>query len=395
MFSKLGRIALLATFLTMTVSGVAYAGEETPTDRVRAIGEITSIDRTGNNFTLHTRAGEDKGVHVTGSTEYRSPGGEIEGFDDLEVGMHALVVGVERGDGVIVASVVAAVRGGDRPDVIKAHGKVAAVDLSASTLTIETQDGRALEFKVVERTKFRSRSGEINGLGDIEVGMAALAAGVETEDEGLIALLVAAGNPGDIPQNAFRTTGEITSVIPGQGTFTLKDDDGAEITFGTSDRTRFRSRDGSVSNIHDLKRGMHALVVGVQPEEGNPQALMVAVFNPQDRPGGHADVRAAGKITAIGSQSFTIETREGASKTFLVNGSTIFKSRDGSINGLGDLEVGMGAIVGAKETGDGGLLAVWVGAGHLPNRSHEGQRPQGVRPETAPRDGEGEAPLAG
>ncbi|MGH2621036.1 MAG: hypothetical protein ACRDHG_10770, partial [Anaerolineales bacterium] len=42
-------------------------------------------------------------------------------------------------------------------------------------------------------------------------------------------------------RNRFRYAGEITGVVPGQGTFTLLTRAGEELEFQTSDRTHYRS----------------------------------------------------------------------------------------------------------------------------------------------------------
>ena len=65
--------------------------------------------------------------------------------------------------------------------------------------------------------------------------------------------------------------------------------------------------------------------------------------------------------------------------TFTVDGSTTYKSRDGSIESFEDLQLGMIAAVGGKELGNGDLKAIVVGA-TLP-KSDRGELPSGQRPE--------------
>lgn len=214
-------------------------------------------------------------------------------------------------------------------------------------------------------------------LSDLEPGMTALVTAVDTEDNGIVALVVAAGTPGgELRDRIFRTTGEITGVIPGQETFTVQSREGESITFVTGERTKFRSRDGSVTGIHDLKRGMLTMVGAIKMEDGTNQALVVMVGNPEDRPN---VVSPSGKIVSLGGNSLTIETRSGEQKSFSVDGSTKYKSRDGSVSGFGDLEVGMAAIVVGRDLGNGELLALVVGAGNIPTERPE--RMGDVRPE--------------
>jgi hypothetical protein len=109
---------------------------------------------------------------------------------------------------------------------------------------------------------------------------------------------------------------------------------------------------------------MVAAVWAVREEDGDLAALLVAAGDREDLPGGHrVDLRVAGRITSVGSDSFTLEMLGGASKTFSVDGSTVFRSRGEEIDGIEDLEPGMRAVVGAQDLGDGGLTAVWVGVG--------------------------------
>ncbi|MBE9479147.1 MAG: hypothetical protein IMY80_04205 [Chloroflexi bacterium] len=365
MFTKWTRIILVTAALTLGLVGVAYAEGDAPDNQTRIAGVILNVDFPGNTFAVRTLSGTDVHVHVTGNTEYRSRDGSIQEFEDLVVDMRTIVVGQERGDGTINASVVFAATPEELPDIMRLKGEVGGV--GDSYFTLLTEDGRSLTINVVERTRFRSHNGEVATLGDLEPGMTALVAAVDTEDNGLIALVVAAGTPGgDIRDRIFRTTGEITGVVPGQETFTVQSNEGESITFVTSERTKFRSRDGSVTGIHDLKRGMLTMVGAIKMEDGTNQALVVLAGNPEDRPERPNVVSASGKIISLGGNSLTIETRSGEQKSFSVDGSTKYKSRDGSVNGFGDLDVGMIAIVVGRDLGNGELLAVVVGAGKAP-----------------------------
>ncbi|TDI87022.1 MAG: hypothetical protein E2O74_00470, partial [Chloroflexi bacterium] len=86
------------------------------------------------------------------------------------------------------------------------------------------------------------------------------------------------------PEHGIRAAGEITGIVPGQGTFTLTSRQGEDFKFQTNDRTKFRSPNGSVEDIHDLKKGMKALVVATEQDDGTLLALMVAAGQPDDLP---------------------------------------------------------------------------------------------------------------
>lgn len=370
MFTKWMRIILVTAALALGLVGVAYAEGDAPDNQTRIAGVILNVDFPGNTFAVRTLSGTDVHVHVTGNTEYRSRDGTVQGFEDLVVDMRTIVVGQERGDGTINASVVFVATPEELPDIMRLKGEVGSV--GDQFFTLLTEDGRNLTINIIDRTRFRSRNGEVTTLSDLEPGMVALVAAVDTEDNGIVALVVAAGTPaGDIRDRVFRTTGEITGVVPGQETFTVQSSEGESITFVTGERTKFRSRDGSVTGIHDLKQGMLTMVGAIKMEDGTNQALVVLAGNPEDRPERPEVVSASGKIVSLRSNALTIETRSGDQKTFSVDGSTKYKSRDGSVNSFDDLELGMMAIVMGRDLGNGELLAVIVGAGHIPAERSE------------------------
>jgi hypothetical protein len=174
-------------------------------------------------------------------------------------------------------------------------------------------------------------------------------------------------------RDRFRYAGEITGVEAGQGTFSMLTRAGEQLEFQTSERTHYRGPDGSVQGIEDLEPGMKAMVAGIK-KDGVLQALLVAAGNPEDRPERpRVDVRAAGRVESKGDGSFTLITREGELLTFAVTQDTHYKG----IGSFGELEVGMFAAVGAKQT-DGDLVAGWVAARNAPE-----DRPD-RRPDQAP-----------
>ena len=91
-------------------------------------------------------------------------------------------------------------------------------------------------------------------------------------------------------------------------------------------------------------------------------ALTVAAADLEDQPAlSRVDVRALGKISSLDERSFTLETQGQGTLTFHVDGSTIYESRDGSMTSFEDLQIGMIAMVGGKQLGNGELKAVIVG----------------------------------
>jgi hypothetical protein len=263
--------------------------------------------------------------------------------------------------------VAAANLGDERPDVRRAHGEITGIDLGARTFSIMTPEGESLTFQTSERTRFKGPDDSIQGLEDLEVGMRAMVGGIEAEGELPLALVVIAARPEDIPDNGFRMGGSIESIVPGQGTFTLQTASGETVEILTNDRTRFQSRDGSVSDVHDLERGMRVFVGGLVQDGDTHLALVVIAGGSGEEDGNFSERRGqnrfGGHVVSISGSSFTLEKPDGSQITVSVNENTVFRSRDGSLKTLSDLQVGMIALVSARTTTDGGLVAVWVGAG--------------------------------
>ncbi|NIS79101.1 MAG: hypothetical protein GTO14_02500 [Anaerolineales bacterium] len=361
MKGNVSKIVLLLLALSLTPLSVANAEEERPTDRLRVFGEITEVDLGANAFVIHTKAGEELRFLVDEETRFRSPDGSVKGLEDLDEGKLAIVIGIKQDDGTLLAKVVGSGRFRGESEVVRAVGEITEVNSTGGSFSLEKQDGQVLVFETDEHTRFRSRDGSIQGVKDLEPGMVAAVVAVEQEDGSLLALLVAAAHKEDLPK-LKRFKGEITNVVPGQDTFTISTKDGMAVSFITNERTRFVSRGGSIEDIHDLKKGMIAIVGAREQEDGTLVAVVVAAGYPSDLPGTGVDVRAAGRIVDLGVRSFTIEKRNGDRMTFDVDDETIYRSRDGSVNDFGDLKIGMIAMVGANRLEDGHLKAVWVGA---------------------------------
>lgn len=364
MVGKIAKAGFLVLILSSVLAAGVFAEEEIKTPKVRVVGEITGVNVDENTFVLNTRQGEDLRFLVIERTKYRSPDGSIHGLEDLSPGMKALVVGIRHPERGLVAMTVAAGEPDNLPDTFRVSGKVNGVDLQKSMFSLLTDSGDTQRFKVIDRTRFKSRDGSVKGIHDLEIGLPTTVMAVKAEEGLPIAVLVVAGTQQNEPKR-FEMLGEITNVVPGQDKFDLLNRAGETISITVSDRTMFRSRDGSIQDIHDLKAGMHAMVAGVVSEDGEHHALLVAAGDPtDDKPQPtEFDVRAAGRITAIGDRSFTIQTRNQGSLTFVVDESTVYKSREVKIDSFDDLEVGMIVGVVAKTQDDGRLVAVIVGVG--------------------------------
>ena len=283
MVGKLGTAGILVLLLSTALVGAVYAEEEIHPPQVRVLGEITAINLEENTFAFTTRQGENLRFLVIERTRFRSRDGSINGLGDLEAGMMALVVGIRHPENGLVALMVAAGKPDDLPETFRLKGRVDGVDLYSSTFSVLAVSGESQRFKVIDRTQFRSRDGSVKGLQDLEIGMPLNVFAAKTDDGIPVAVVVIAGLQQTKPER-FEGFGEITNVVPGLNKFDLQTRSGELLEITVSDRTRFRSRDGSIEDIHDLKKGMHALVAGVRLDDGQLKAVIVGVGQPrQDR----------------------------------------------------------------------------------------------------------------
>ncbi len=309
MVGKLGKALVLVVVVTMLTTGVVFAEDETSQGKLRRIGEITGVDLEATSFTLHTLSGEDLRFIVTERTRFRSRNGAIEGIEDLSIGMKAFVSAVQDTDGDLIALLVAAGEANELPELRRSSGTIVYVNLEENSFLLAMKNGKVQKFDVGPRTRYKSRDGSVNGLSDIDPGMLAVVVALDREDQTPLALWVGVTEAAN-RRERFTVIGEITNVVPGQGTFELEARSGKIFHFSITEETKFRSRDGSIEDIHDLKKGMHALVVGFRNREGSLIALGIAAGYVEDLQGiSEGDIRPLGRIISLGNQSFTIEGR--------------------------------------------------------------------------------------
>lgn len=193
---------LVALVLTATVAAAALAasGKDLPAildgpgngrgHRGAGLrGEITAIGT--DEFTVQPTEGDELTISVDADTRYA---GDLESFDDLEVGM-SVGVALARGEGQVLAKAVVS---GALLDAERARGEV--TDVGSDSLTIETRDGDSLTFEVTGDTEFHSRDDSVASLSDISVGDHAKVI-YEEDGSSLMALVIGSGTPqGDGPQ---------------------------------------------------------------------------------------------------------------------------------------------------------------------------------------------------
>ncbi|MEW5871350.1 MAG: DUF5666 domain-containing protein [Chloroflexota bacterium] len=232
-------------------------------------GEITDVNLSQQTFTVQPQLGPAVTIKVTGETVFR---GGVEGLDDLEEGMRAMVLTQEAADGSLEARTVSANYPAQRK-----LGEVTAVDEDASRFTLKTRQGdEEVTITVDEQTRFRSKDGSLQSLADLQTGMTALVMLRELPGDELLAVTVAAGERQGQPRFEKRAGGKVLAVD--KDSFTIQARDGQEYTFKVTGQTTFRSRGVQVQSIDDLQAGMRVLVGAKELGNGDFQAQTVVVF---------------------------------------------------------------------------------------------------------------------
>lgn len=314
-----------------------------------ALGQVTVVGE--HQFTLQTRAGKELAVRFDDQTRFVDPQKQPLSSADLQTdGWVAVVIARNSGEPPLARLVVILPAEFDPANLAGARGLVTAVDVAASAFTLENKAGQASTVKVDAETKYL---GQVQGLADLKVDMLAQARIEKLDNGDLLANSVRAGFP------LVKHAGEVLSVDLAASQFvmqTARQDQ--QLTITVDAETKFRSRDETVQELADLQPGMVVVVSAEKQGETTLLARLVAAGDKEDLP--QFDQRFLGKVTAIASESFTIQTRQGEALTFQVTEETRFRSRLGVVDSLEDLKEGMPLVVGANELGDGQYQAILV-----------------------------------
>lgn len=156
------------------------------------------------------------------------------------------------------------------------------------------------------------------------------------------------GGPGRGPfWEAPHVGGEITAM--GEEQFTLTTEGNLSFSIDVTDLTSYL---GSLESFSHLQVGLDVVVAGHRSGEGTFTARVIIARD--DMPLG---IPFGGEVTAIGSDTLTIQTRRGETLTFDVTTDTDFLSRDNNVTSLSDIEVGDHVLVLFEQATSGGLTA--------------------------------------
>ncbi len=349
--------AMVLTLLSSTIAlAQADLTEDLPEGVRRGIGRVTNIDE--RQISVDTLRGEPAIMRVDENTRYRDPEGEELFFDDLEIGTWvAGLFGFEAEAPPVSRMVIILPEDFDPSQGLgrKAQGVVIEVDPVGNVFSVHTSRGENLTFQVNEKTRYR---GDVAGLSELEEGMHAWVGAIQQEDTSLLALVIMARFP------MVNYLGKVASVDPGNDTFEFQTRGGENLVVTIDEMSRFRSPDGSLGNLQDLKPEMIALVVAKRESNGTLLASLVAAGNHEHL--ADFELRTMGEVLTVTEDSFEIEARDGQRYTFQVNDDTRFRSWGVQVKNIADLTEGIKVWVGAKELANGRFQAQLVLAGLIP-----------------------------
>jgi len=278
---------------------------------------------------------------------------------------------------VVLASVGSALAAPGTPQeglsderIRRSIGQITAI--SEDQITVDTPTGE-LTLLIGENTQFKDREGEELGIGDLAVGDWVVGSAYSDDDGEWVAkvviLLPDDFEPSDIPGRKLR--GRVVAVDLANQSFDIETQHDEVLTIGVDEHTRYA---GVIGGLEDLEEGMPVGVSVKLGDDGSLLALVVLAGRP-DRP---LRQRWGGQVEDVdtAASTFTILTRQDEVITFQVDEYTQFRSPDGEVEALSDLEPGMVVVVSAVEQSGDELLALLVIAAEP--ATLEGERARGT-----------------
>ena len=206
------------------------------------------------------------------------------------------------------------------------------------------------------------------------------------------------GRFGGTPPAAMGTVASV-----GTNSFTLTARDGTTVTVDVGSSTTYLDHDVTSPSIADVKVGDHVAVFGTS-NAGTVTATKVAIGGPGG-PGGHGGhdgkggpggpggmggppPAAMGTVASVGTNSFTLTTRDGTTVTVDVSSSTSYLKFGSTSAALGDVTVGAHVAVFGTDTANTvtatkvGIAPSMHGDGDMPPAPNTAAPDSGMSPTT-------------
>jgi hypothetical protein len=227
----------------------------------------------------------------------------------------------------------------DRPNVVVGQVK----SISGTTLTIERGQGPQLQVVTDAQTRFHAKDNVAVTFADIQVGDQITARG-RWQNGQLLAK--------DVLLMPDRAGGVVTAITG--TTLAITKLDGSALSVATTSTTKFQTKDNPNAQFSDIKVG--DLIEAVGTLNGSTlTAIRVNFRTPIEKTGPFA----LGKISAVNSNSLTLNTGFGRDLTVNVSSSTFIVKRDGQggqVIQLSDLTVGENVLVIGVRSSDGSSM---------------------------------------
>ncbi|MFN8596000.1 MAG: DUF5666 domain-containing protein [Anaerolineae bacterium] len=260
---------------------------------------------------------------------------------------------------VTVGTAAAAPAEINRPNVVT--GQVKAVN--GNTLTIEQGQGPQLQVVTDAQTRFHARDNATVTLADIQVGDHITARG-QWQNGQLMAR--------DVLLMPERVGGMVTAI--NGTTLAITKLDGSALNVATTTETKFQSKDKPNAQLSDIKVGDMIEAAG-NLNGDTLTAIRVGFRTPIEKTGPFA----LGKISAVNTNSLTLNIGFGRDLTVNVSSSTFIVKRDGQggqVIQLSDLTVGENVLViGVRSSNGSSMDAKTIIAGKGERASTQPKQP--------------------
>lgn len=320
-----------------------------------AVGQLETA--TADMITITRRDGEQVSYALDEMTHIRDRQGSSLTLADLERAGWVVVVTPRAGQDEGTARLVIVLPDDFDPDtLVHARGVIQGVDEGAGTIRLKTRLGEELTFEYGPDTLFKGQALDPAGLA---AGMWARINSQQLDGGGLSANLVRSTDP------LRKLIGEFTAIDQASQTLTILTRLGdQQVTVSLDDNTRVRSRDEAIASPQDLEPGMSVLVIAKSdPDSSELRAAVLFASRPEDLP----DRRVFGELISVGGSSITVQAHDGRQYVFQVSEDTRYRSRDGQLDGMEDLQAGMNVFVSGKELGSAGYTALVIARLQLPS----------------------------
>ena len=215
--------------------------------------------------------------------------------------------------------------------------------ISGSYVTLKTDDGWSRTIAITSSVEL-TKGGQAIGVSDLKVGDSIRFSQTRNDDGTYTVTHVVVVVP---------TVGGTVKDVTSSG-FTLTTRDGSVWTITTSAATTYTFGSGTGSKA-DVVAGAVVRVQGESTGDNKIAALSVLV----------AADHTVGTVTAKTSNTITIRTRDGSTRTIHVDADTTYRVRGVENADLGDVAVDMVIGVEGRARADGSIDADAVGAGRL------------------------------